>query len=261
MRLLDKVILITGSTTGIGEVIARRCIGEGAYVLIHGRDEQRGRALQAELGSRAAFHADDLLDPTAPKRLVDAAVRSFGRLDAIVNNAALTTRSDLTTTTAEIFDRVQAVNVRAPLLLIQAAHEYLKASHGAVLNIGSTNAYCGAANLLAYSISKGALMTMSRNLADALKGQIRVNQLNVGWVLTQNEHDLLCAEGWPSDWPDRLTSAVVPHSRLISPEEIAAAALFWLSDESQLISGSVIELEQFPIIGRNIVPQNSGSRA
>jgi NAD(P)-dependent dehydrogenase (short-subunit alcohol dehydrogenase family) len=252
MRLQDKVILITGSTTGIGEAIARRCLAEGANVVIHGRDSDRARALASEWPDRTAVVLGDLADPALPRQLVDAAVRAFGRLDGLVNNAALVTRGDLQSTDAVFFDRMIAVNTRAPMLLIQAAHPHLKQTRGAVLNIGSINAYCGEANLLAYSISKGGLMTLSRNLADALAyDQIRVNHFNVGWVLTPNEYRQKIADGLPDDWPDQVDPQFAPSGRILRPEEIAAAAIYWLSDESRPISGTVLEVEQYPIIGRN----------
>jgi NAD(P)-dependent dehydrogenase (short-subunit alcohol dehydrogenase family) len=252
MRLQDKVILVTGSTTGIGEAIARRAVAEGARVLVHGRDEQRGQALVAELGDRAAFHRDDIADPAAPPRMIEAAVRAFGKLDALVNNAASVQRSNLSNTDTALFDRIMAINVRAPLLLIQAAVPHLAKTNGAVLNIGSLNGYCGERNLLAYSISKGGLMTLSRNLGDALAFEgIRVNHFNVGWVLTPNEYEVKIADGLPPDWPDRIPRTKAPAGRLLKPEEIAAAAVYWISDESYPISGSVIDLEQHPVIGRN----------
>jgi NAD(P)-dependent dehydrogenase (short-subunit alcohol dehydrogenase family) len=130
--------------------------------------------------------------------------------------------------------------------------QHLKATRGCVLNIGSVNGYCGEANLLAYSISKGGLMTLSRNLADALgRDGVRVNHFNVGWVLTPNEYQVKIADGLPADWPDRVPKSKAPSGQLIKPEEIAAAAVYWIGDESRPISGTVLELEQHPVIGRN----------
>lgn len=252
MRLQDKVILVTGSTTGIGEAIARRAIAEGARVVVHGRDVERGRALVEQWPGRAELTTADLADPASAPVIVNAAIRAFGRLDAVVNNAASVARSNLQSTDAAFFDRIMAVNVRAPLLLIRAAFPHLKASRGCVLNIGSMNAYTGEANLLAYSISKGALMTLSRNLADALVYDgVRVTHFNVGWVLTPNEYKQKIADGLPADWPEKIDPQFAPSGRIMKPEEIAGAAVYWLSDESRPISGSVIELEQYPIIGRN----------
>jgi len=252
MRLKDKAILVTGSTTGIGEAIARRCVAEGARVMIHGRDRQRAAALASELAPAAAFHCNDLARAESAAELIDATIAALGRLDALVNNAASTERGDIYTTTPELFDRIIAINLRAPLLLIKAALPHLKRSRGCVLNIGSVNAYCGEPNLLPYSISKGGLMTLSRNLADALAREgVRVNHFNVGWVITPNEYRLKVAEGLPPDWDRHPPRSAAPFGRLIYPEEIAAAAVFWLGDESAVISGSVLELHQHPVIGRN----------
>lgn len=252
MRLADKVIIVTGSTTGIGEAIVRRCIREGARVLIHGREKDRCQKLLAEFKDSAAASLEDLSDPKSPQRIIDAAVQRFGKLDAIVNNAAMIARSNLYNTEVEFFDKMIAVNVRAPMLLIKAGVEHLKKTKGCVLNIGSINAYCGEKNLLPYSISKGGLLTLSRNLADALAPEgVRVNHFNVGWVLTENEYKYKIQDGMGPNWPNEVDKEHAPSGRLIQPEEIANAACYWLSDESRPFSGTVMELEQYPVIGRN----------
>jgi NAD(P)-dependent dehydrogenase (short-subunit alcohol dehydrogenase family) len=204
------------------------------------------------LGDRAVLHICDLAKPQAAKELVDFAIGQFGRLDGLVNNAAYIPRTNLFTTDAALFDLTMAINVRAPLLLIQAAFPHLKKTHGAVLNIGSVNVYTGEANLLPYSISKGALMTLTRNLADALGvDRVRVNQINPGWVLSANEDKVQQGLGKPADWHRQLPKAFAPSGRILRPDEVAAIAVYWMSDESEIVSGTVMELEQFPIIGRN----------
>jgi NAD(P)-dependent dehydrogenase (short-subunit alcohol dehydrogenase family) len=257
MLLKDKVVIITGSTTGIGEASARRVVAEGGKVLIHGRDQKRGDALQRELGAATAFHADDIADPAAPQRLVDAAISVFGRIDGVVNNAAWIVRSNIKTTDVALFDQTMATNVRAPFLVIKAALPHLLKSRGSVVNIGSINAYTGEANQFAYSVSKGALMTLSRNLADALGPQgVRITHFNVGWVLSPNEYALKMKEGLPEGWDKKIGKDVAPSGRLTMPNEIANHVAFWLSDLSRPTSGSVIELEQYPIIGRNPVKES-----
>lgn len=252
MRLLDKAIIVTGSTGGIGRAIAERVVREGGRVLVHGRNRAEGEGVAAALGDRAVLHCDDLADPEAPARIVEAALRAFGRIDGLVNNAACIVRSTLESTDAAFFDSVMAVNVRAPLLLIRAAMPELRRRQGAVLNIGSINALSGEPALLDYSISKGALQTLSRNLANAhAETGVRINHFNVGWVLTPNEDALQRRLGQPADWVSRLPRQYAPSGRLIAPEEIAAAAVFWLGDESRPINGSVVELEQYSLIGRN----------
>ena len=179
-QLSDKVIIVTGSTTGIGEATARRCVEEGAKVVIFGRDRERGQAVVRELEGAAILHIDDLADPSTGGRLVQAALQAFGKIDGIVNNAAWVVRSNLETTSVDLFDRVMSINVRAPLLLIKSAMPELIKTSGAVVNIGSVNGYTGAATQLDYSISKAALMCMSRNLANAYAShRVRINHFNV----------------------------------------------------------------------------------
>lgn len=252
MRLQDQVVLITGSTTGIGAAMARLFVAEGAKVILHGRNLERANALRNEIGmDNSAFIQGDLQDPKAPAQIATDALACFGRIDCLVNNAAFTTRAHLKDTDVEFFDRIIAVNLRAPLLLIRALFPALKKSEGCVVNIGSVLAHCGQANMLAYSISKGGLMTMTRNLADAHGPQkVRFNQLNVGWTLTENEYQVKLDDGLAPDWPETLPSYAAPSGSLVTPEQIAEATIYWASKSSRPISGSVLELEQYPLIGR-----------
>ena len=255
MRLKEKVIIVTGSTTGIGKAIAIKAVSEGAKVVIHGLEEDLGIQFVSELGDEnAALLIEDISVDGAPDRLVELAIQKWGRLDSVVNNAAIVAASTITDTNKAFINRILAVNTIAPCLLIQAALPHLIESRGSVLNIGSINAWGGEHNLLAYSISKGALMTMTRNLGDSLfreKG-VRVNQINPGWVLTENEVARKRTHGLSDDWHENLPKVYAPAGRLIYAEEIAVAAMYWLSDESGPISGQVVDLEQYPMIGRNV---------
>jgi NAD(P)-dependent dehydrogenase (short-subunit alcohol dehydrogenase family) len=254
VRLKNKHLLITGSATGIGQAMARRFVAEGARVVIHGVDQSAADAIAASLGDAAAgAYACDLALPESAPALIGFAVRAFGgRLDGLVNNAAWIPRTNLFTTDAALFDKCMAVNVRAPMLLIQSAFPHLKQSHGAVLNIGSVNAYTGESNLLPYSLSKGALMVLTRNLADAhATDGVRFNQINPGWVKSAAEDALQKRIRKDEQWVEHLPRAFAPSGRILQPEEVAACAVYWMSDESQLVSGTVMELEQFPVIGRN----------
>jgi NAD(P)-dependent dehydrogenase (short-subunit alcohol dehydrogenase family) len=254
LRLRDKAVIVTGSTSGIGEAIARRFVAEGARVLVHGLEADLARSVAGSLGEAAAFHVDDLADPASAERVAAAARGAFGRIDALVNNAGWVARGTVETTDAAAFDAVMAVNARAPLLLIRAALEDLTRAQGSVLNVGSVNAYCGEPTFVAYSASKGALMTLTRNLGDTLHRErgIRVNQINPDWVLTEGEKAVQARQGRPEDWHQKVPREFAPAGRLIRPEEIAAAAVYWIGDESRPFSGSVVELGQFPIIGRNL---------
>jgi len=199
------------------------------------------------------LHISDLSLDESPEKLVEAAINAFGKLDAVVNNAAIVASSNIQSTDKAYLQRLLNVNTIAPFLLIKAALPYLTAQHGCVLNIGSVNAYSGEPNLLAYSISKGGLMTMTRNLGDTLHREngVRVNQINPGWVLTETERERKKQHGLAEDWYKDLPSVYAPAGRILWPSEIAAAAIYWLADESGPISGQVVDLEQHPFIGRN----------
>ena len=254
MRLPDKVIIVTGSCTGIGKAIAIRCVAEGARVVIHGLEQDLGEEVMEIIGhDKGVLHIEDITIEGAPERLVELALSSFGKLDAVVNNAALVASANIHTTDLAFFRRIIEINTMAPYALIRAALPHLSATRGNVLNIGSVNAWSGEPNLLPYSVSKGALMTMSRNLGDTLHREngVRVNQINPGWVLTETEIRRKREHGLADDWYKDLPDVYAPAGRILSPAEIAAAAVYWLGDECGPISGQVVDLEQHPFIGRN----------
>jgi hypothetical protein len=255
-RFTGKVALVTGATRGIGEHIARRLSSEGAKVAICGRSEAEGTALMLELGGpeRALFIQADLSRVEDCQGVVDATVDCFGRLDVLVNNAASVSRGTLEDTTAEQFDAMMAINLRAPFLIMQRALPTFKNQFqreqvgGVIVNIASVNSYVGAPNLMAYSASKGGLVTLSRNLGNSLSPwRIRVHALNVGWTLTDGEKVVQREqEKAPEDWAERI-GETRPWGRLLLPEDIAAVACFVASDEARVFSGEVIDLEQFPM--------------
>lgn len=254
MRLRDKVIIITGSTTGIGKAIALKSVAEGAKVMIHGLEQNLAKEVLAALpAEKAIMHIEDLAAEGVADNLVNATLHSFGKIDAIVNNAAWVVSSDIQSTESSFLRQVLEINTVAPLSLIRSALPHLKKQRGAVLNIGSVNAWCGEPNLLAYSMSKGALTTLTRNLGDTLfrEAGVRVNQINPGWVLTETEVERKKTQGLPDDWYKAIPPVFAPSGRLIRPSEIAASAVYWLSDESGPITGQVVDLEQYPMIGRN----------
>lgn len=252
MRLKDKAIIITGGTSGIGAAIATAAIREGAKVLVHGINEAEGKATVGRLGENAVLCIADLMQDGAPEIIVKSALSAFGKIDGLVNNAALFGGTNISEQELDHFRAMVQVNLTAPLFLIKAAFEELKKSGGSVLNIGSINAYTGESKLLAYSISKGGMQTMTRNLANAngVHG-IRINQINPGWVLTEREEREKIASGAKPGWPETLSRTDIPFGAMTTPEQMAEAAIYWLGDESRPFTGSVVELEQFTIIGRN----------
>jgi NAD(P)-dependent dehydrogenase (short-subunit alcohol dehydrogenase family) len=167
---------------------------------------------------------------------------------ALVNNAGIVDRGYLENAPVELWDDIMAVNLRAPFICLQEAVRSMKTrGGGSIVNIGSVNAYIGAPKLGPYAVSKGGLMTMTRTAASALnRYRIRVNQLNVGWTLTENEDAVQKREGTRTDWLGEAVS-MMPFGRLLTPREIALAAAYFASDDSALITGSVLDMEQYPL--------------
>jgi NAD(P)-dependent dehydrogenase (short-subunit alcohol dehydrogenase family) len=250
-RLQDRVAVITGAGQGMGEGIARLFAGEGARVVVSDYDKKTGAraadSISAE-GGQAIFQHCDVRIEADCRALIDATVKVHGRIDVLVNNAAITTRGNVETTSVKHWDNVFATNVRGPFILMQQAVRYMKEQRsGSIINIGSVNAYIGEPKLMAYSASKGALMTLTRNAASYLNQyRIRVNQLNVGWTLTPNEHLIKLREGRGEKWVEEAVQTR-PFGRLLVPRDIALAALYFASDESSCITGSVLDLEQYPV--------------
>jgi NAD(P)-dependent dehydrogenase (short-subunit alcohol dehydrogenase family) len=250
MTLQDKVCLITGSTSGIGHGIATYFAQLGAKVLVHGRDAERGAenverlrkvALAVSSGGEADFAQGDLSDEAACRALVRRTVERFGQIDVLVNNAADTSRGTIESQSIESWDHIFATNVRAPFVLMQEAVVHMRPRRsGSIINIGSVNAYIGEPKLCAYSASKGALMTLTRNTASYLNQyRIRVNQLNVGWTLTEGEDRVKReVERKGDNWLEEAIKTR-PFGRLLSPQDV--------SDESEVITGTVMDLEQHPV--------------
>ena len=252
LRLQDRVAVVTGSGAGMGEGMARLFAAEGGRLVISGRDEKKGQAVVDSIvksGGTAVFQRADVSVEPDCRALIESAVKHYGRIDVLVNNVGLSTRGNIEDTTVELWDRLFATNVRSAFICMQQAVTHMKAQgRGSIVNIGSVNAYIGEPKLMAYSATKGALMTLTKNNASYLNQyRIRVNQLNVGWTETPNEHRVKTQEeGNGDNWLEE-AARTRPFGRLLVPRDIAFAALYFASDESECITGSVLDLEQYPV--------------
>jgi NAD(P)-dependent dehydrogenase (short-subunit alcohol dehydrogenase family) len=250
-RLAGKVYVVTGSTQGLGEAVARRFAAEGAAgVLVTGRDAARGEAVVAALraeGTDALLVPAELADLDQVRRLVPTAVARWGRIDGLVNAAAITDRGTLLSTDAALFDRMMAINVRAPFFLMQDVVKVMlrERIEGSIVNILSMSAHGGQSFLTAYSASKTALGGLTKNVAfQLLPHRIRVNGLNIGWMDTPGEHGIQKrAHDAPADWLAR-AEAGRPFGRLLKPAEVARVVAFLVSEDSGMMTGSLVDMDQ-----------------
>jgi NAD(P)-dependent dehydrogenase (short-subunit alcohol dehydrogenase family) len=245
--LAGKVAVVTGSCIGLGAAIAVTLAREGARVVVTGIPQDRGRELAATLGNDSFFVEGDLRDVKQTQGIIATTLEKCGGIDILVNNAAISERASLDDFTPEYFEKVINVILRAPLLLSQAALPSLKQRGGVILNVGSVNSYAGWQNLLVYSAAKAGLVTASKNMANALKySRVRVYCINPGWIDTEGERAMMKKLGHGDDFMEK-EGKELPIGRVIRPEEIAEVVLFFVSGKAVAFSGTVIELEQFPI--------------
>ena len=248
-----RVFVVTGGTQGLGKAIARLLKEQGASGLVLvSRSQDRGKDACSELNDdkctcvwiKADLSIAEEASSVIPKA-VDA-MKGVGPITGIVNAAATTARGNLFTTTADDFDAQMNINVRAPFLITQAAAKHMMevgVENGTILNISSCAAHGGAPFILIYSASKAALVALTKNNAAQLAPhKIRVNAINMGWTLTDNEHDIQKAEHTEGgDWLKH-ADASVPLGRILRPQDVAATAAFLLSGASAMMTGSIIEL-------------------
>lgn len=249
-RLDSKVIIVTGSTQGLGAYIAQRIAHLGAAgLVVCGRKEAQGNQVADELsalGTKSIFVKADLNEEADCRAIVKACDEAFGRVDGLVNAAGLSTRGTLHSTSVELWNRLFNINARAPFILMQEAVRLMKREgiKGSIVNIITMGSYGGPPELMAYCSSKGALSILTKSVAQGLlRDHIRVNGLNIGWMETPGEHEVQKASGKGEDWLEQAT-LTRPFGRLLHPKDIAPMVTYLLSDQAQMMTGSLIDLDQ-----------------
>ncbi len=233
MDLTGRVALVTGAGRRVGRAIALGVGGRGARVAVHHHDSRAGAdavvaALRAA-GAQADAIAGDLADPAVPPRIVDQVVSRFGGLDILINSAAIMLRTPFGSVTAAEWDRIFALNLRAPFLLTQAAAPALTARHGAVVNMADLAAFESWTEYVPHGISKAGVVQMTRALAHALAPAVRVNAIAPGAILLP--------EDWSQAAGERL-AATTPLRRLGSPEDVVGAVLYLL--DADYVTGETL---------------------
>ncbi len=250
-QFAGKIAVVTGAAQGIGEATARLLAARGAAGLVLvDRRADKGEAVAKSLneaGTNAIFVEADLADPEAVAKVIPAADKAFGRVDILANIAGLTDRGTILDTDRTLYDKMFAINVRAPFFLMQDAIKVMQRerTEGTIVNILSVNAYIGSPNLAAYSASKGALMTLTKNTANAVNMlRIRVNGIILGWADTPGEHETLKKfHDAADDWLQK-AEPTRPFGKLIKPEDVARLIAFLGGAESSPMTGSCVEYEQ-----------------
>ncbi len=248
---MPRIAVVTGGAQGLGAAIAKRFLEDGfTGVVLVDRNQKLLEERSAELGElgEVAVFAHDLRDADTPRRTIDLAMETFGRVDVLVNAAGNTERWGIADATQEAYDRVFDVNVKAPLFLMQAAAEVMaRQKQGVIINISSMLAHGGPPNLAVYSASKAALVALTKTTANTFKRDgVRAFAINLGWAATDSEHKLQTEfHKLPQNWAE-IMGKRMPFGRLISPEDVAGLSAFLVSPPAMMMTGTVIDYEQMP---------------
>jgi len=234
LNFREKVVLVTGSTSGIGEAAAKLFAKAGALVFIHGRSAERAnKIVQAirEEGGKAEPAIGDLSEASVPKKIIDEVINKADRLDILINNAGIASNDTFESVKLEEYDQVINVNVRSAIALTQLALPHLKQSKGTIVNLSSILSSLGVTGLWSYEMSKSAIAAFTTSLALELAPfGIRVNAISPGVVVTEMTSSQMTTF-------EKYAKAVHPLGRLGQPEDIGNAILFLASDLASWITG------------------------
>jgi NAD(P)-dependent dehydrogenase (short-subunit alcohol dehydrogenase family) len=251
LSMAGKVAVVTGGTQGLGEATAHLFAERGAKgLVICGRNAENGARVKSSMeakGTRTVYVKADLANVEDCRKVIAEADKAFGHVDVLVNAAAITDRGTIWDTEPKLFDAMFAVNVRAPFFLMQDAAKLMKRENrnGTMVNIISMSGHGGQPFITAYCASKGALITLTKNVAFSLmRHGVRVNGLCIGWTDTPGEDRIMkmyhdAADGWLQQ-----AEASLPFGRLLKPDEVARATAYLSTDESGLMTGSIIDFDQ-----------------
>ena len=251
LRNRATIAVVTGGTQGLGLAIAKRLAQEGARgIVISGRNSEKGEGAAEYVRSAGAdclFVKADVSIPDDCYRLVDTALKHFGSVSGLVNSAGTADRGTLLGTDLELWDRHFNTNARGPFLTMQRLVRHLveTGKPGSIVNIISMAAHCGQSYLTPYSASKGALATLTKNVANAYAAKrIRCNGILIGWMDTPGESATQqkfhgAGEAWLAS-----AEAAQPMGQLVKPEQVAGLVAYLLSPESGIMTGALVDYDQ-----------------
>lgn len=247
-RVDGKVCIVTGAASGVGREDALLLASEGAKVVLTDLNEEAGRQVAAEIGDNALFVRQDIASEADWQNVIKLTLEKFGRLDVLVNNAAILVLASIEDTSLELWQKVQRINSDGYFLGCKYAIAAMKDSGGgSIINMSSVAALGGLPLFCAYSASKGAVAALTRSIAMHCKQQgyrIRCNSVHPDGINTPMTQALAGGQPIPQEELDKN-----PMNRMCAPRDIANMVLFLASDESRFVSGSELRIDNAQLIG------------
>lgn len=247
MRFQNKVALITGASLGIGQATAGAFAREGAAVVLASRERERGEAAAETLrreSRQVLFSSTDVSKQEEVSATVDRTLSEYGRLDFLVNNAAIYLQGEVGETSLEDWERVLATNLTGAFLCTKyAIPAMVRSGGGVIINVSSEAGLVGIRNQVAYNVSKGGVIALTRSCAvDLAEKGIRVNCVCPGTTDTPLVQEAVSRAADPATARRRLEE-VRPLNRLGTPEEIASAILYLASDDAAYATGAILSVD------------------
>ncbi len=243
LRLEGKLVIVTGASGGIGAETARRLDEEGAELVLCGRSKERLTALGNELGGGALIVAGDLTDDREAERIVGRALSSRGKVDALVNNAAIDHAQGLLETSFEEMRELFELNFFAAARMLQSCADAMRTGGGSIVNVTSRLATIGVPTMSFYGAAKGALAALTRGAAVELAPhRIRVNAVAPGMTRTPLYNEWLAKLPDPAAAEAEVT-AKIPLGALADPADVAAAIAYLISDDAKHVTGATLPVD------------------
>lgn len=246
MKLQGKVAIITGATDGIGKATALKFAKEGAKVMMMGRDPVKGNSALKEVKQHgeALYFKGDVSDSSQVRKMIEETISTFGRIDILVNNAAICPAGTVLTTSEETWDQIFDINVKGVFLCCKYVIPHMqKIGGGSIVNIGSINSLMAMENEAAYDASKGGVLMLTKAVAlDFAKSNIRANCILPGAVETEMLRRSLNSAPDPAKARELTVQRQLIH-RTANPEEIAEVALFLATDAASFMTGATVPVD------------------
>jgi len=246
-RFTEKVAIVVGATSGMGEASAYRFADERAKVLVVGRREDKGQKVVEKInkkGGIASFLKADISKQDDCRKIMDTAVERYKRIDVLANIAGIHISKGVEDITVEEWDYLMNTNLKSFFLLCKYAVPYLKKTKGNIINMSSMVGIVGQSNSCAYSASKGGITIMTKNMAlDLAKYGIRVNSVNPGWIRSELVEDWFRQQGDREQEQRDYINSIHPLGRIGGASEAAAAIVFLASEDASFITGIALPID------------------